>query len=1278
MFRKKIYAYVFAGMMALTSVGYTAVDTYAYDMVKEISDDEAINTKAVDSEAQNTEIVNIEAIESEAINTEAIDTDEVNTEAINSENTNTGDIATEGMAAEGIAAEEISIPEYPEDFGIYLPPDKTNDEDADGQISEADELTPDTEGDGNTANITHYKIKLGSGISSSRDPVNAFYASTPKLVTFLYMNKYIGVAYPSSGKATVQLFDAAGKLNDTVSLDFPFKDFGTITSDEEGNYYVTSGKEDSNNGNSETMCISKYDKTGHLITEQRFRGYETAPYGDDSWGTKIPFDAGNCAMAVNDGILAVNYAREMYNGHQSNMMIYLNCEDLKRVYADTAYTSHSFDQRIYPSGSSGFIVLNQGDAYYRGFHITKVSEFFDDPQNWFTPEDSFYTFHFREGANRSYGYNETFAQLGGFAEMKEGCVFAGSSERTLSIAPAPSSGYLGHNEARDLFVQILRPDFPAHNAIEDKYLVPGQIRGVTGSRDPNSKTEQYLAGDEIDYGIIWLTEYDSSHYAANPKVFALSDSLFGVLWEKRSYGGSSAEVWFTLMDTQGRIVRPAVRVPGCRLASDTDPVVFGGNVWWASSDGNGANLQCMSTSEINIIRQPYIAAHSLNDDKSFNMTLKIEATGVNRYCWQMSTDLNTWSDTIENLVSGSSDKDTLIVCSTDDKIYYRCVMTDTIDNSVASAAVSVCSNDPSYMVEAPLANIPSGEVEAGCNILLSTGTVDAKIYYTTDGSEPSVSDALMPLGSTIEYTDAITINTSVTIRAIAVKSGYKASVEAVYEYTITEDWGEIEGDNLRNVFASAEAVPNGVWYIFGNETDGYTPYYLSSAKTPYKREATGDKITFSNDVKVFYSKTRLWENRDYTLAYKNNQKPAGASDAKAPLITVKGKGYYGKSAAFSFSIIKGEDVPASKDAIRASKVKVACLGNTVEFTGEPFALASLYKADKTGYKDITLYTVINKETKVLSEGIDYDVDIANNGSCGKHTVVFKLKGNYTGTIKKTVNVKPYDLSKNASGAIKVTCDDTVYKKAGAVPKVTVKCGEAVLKEGIDYKLSCKNNNKVADKSAKKSPVVTVAGIGNYKGKITQAFTVTAADINDLTMSVDDKVFKSGAGASSYKSSVKIMDGDKAVALGDGKDIVIRDLSYYNADTKEELIDGVPVNENSTIEVHALIAAGKTGLYKGDAKELVGTYRVISANRDLSKAKASVKNLSYKNGSEIVPLKSGDISVILNGRALTASEYEVMSVTNNRFPGKATVKIRGTGGMGGTKTITFKIVTKVLE
>ena len=79
-------------------------------------------------------------------------------------------------------------------------------------------------------------------------------------------------------------------------------------------------------------------------------------------------------------------------------------------------------------------------------------------------------------------------------------------------------------------------------------------------------------------------------------------------------------------------------------------------------------------------------------------------------------------------------------------------------------------------VASPEFSVASGAVNSGTSVTITCATDGAKIYYTTDGNDPTAEST--------EYSDAISITKAVTVKAIAVKSGMNDSAVESVSYTI--------------------------------------------------------------------------------------------------------------------------------------------------------------------------------------------------------------------------------------------------------------------------------------------------------------------------------------------------------------------------------------------------------------------------------------------------------------------------------------------------------------
>ena len=80
-------------------------------------------------------------------------------------------------------------------------------------------------------------------------------------------------------------------------------------------------------------------------------------------------------------------------------------------------------------------------------------------------------------------------------------------------------------------------------------------------------------------------------------------------------------------------------------------------------------------------------------------------------------------------------------------------------------------------VATPVMVPSSGAVVSGTTVSITCTTPSSTIYYTTDGSTPDNTDT--------EYTIPISITTGVTIKAIAVATGFTDSNVASETYTIS-------------------------------------------------------------------------------------------------------------------------------------------------------------------------------------------------------------------------------------------------------------------------------------------------------------------------------------------------------------------------------------------------------------------------------------------------------------------------------------------------------------
>lgn len=100
------------------------------------------------------------------------------------------------------------------------------------------------------------------------------------------------------------------------------------------------------------------------------------------------------------------------------------------------------------------------------------------------------------------------------------------------------------------------------------------------------------------------------------------------------------------------------------------------------------------------------------------------------------------------------------------------------NNTLQITPVAVTGGQVVETVETPAFSIDGGAVAAGTTVAITCATPGATIFYTTDGTEPTVASS--------EYEEPVAINQAMTLMAIAVKEGMNSSKLASVTFTILD------------------------------------------------------------------------------------------------------------------------------------------------------------------------------------------------------------------------------------------------------------------------------------------------------------------------------------------------------------------------------------------------------------------------------------------------------------------------------------------------------------
>ena len=408
------------------------------------------------------------------------------------------------------------------------------------------------------------------------------------------------------------------------------------------------------------------------------------------------------------------------------------------------------------------------------------------------------------------------------------------------------------------------------------------------------------------------------------------------------------------------------------------------------------------------------------------------------------------------------------------------------------------------------------------------------------------------------------------------------------------------------------------------------------------RDYEGGEITFP-ELEVKDGKTTLTENVHYTVSYLNNVDAGTAS----VVITGIAPEYVGTKTV-NFKI---NGIPLKKAVIEKET-----LPKSVIYDGEAHCpeLKLTYKKDK------------NSDAELLAESDDYEVEYSRNVNAGTAEILITGKNRFSGTIKKTFKILPYDAKTDQDKLLTVQEGITVaYAKGGAKAKPVVKFQNRVLTEGIDYTLSYKDNKAVTTENTKKQPTVTVKFKGNFKNSMQTTFVIMPQSLRNLSATADDRVYSAKKNA--WKASMLIIDKD-GKKLSAGQDYE-KNLNYYLDEKCTVKAEADSYNQGTTIWVEA---TGK-GNYAGS--RVVTSYDIKAAS--IAKAKVKIKDQTY-TGREI-EIGYDDITSMRVGQDDLKAEdgYVIVpgSYKNNIRKGTATVQLKGIGNYGGTITVKFKIGQK---
>lgn len=202
-------------------------------------------------------------------------------------------------------------------------------------------------------------------------------------------------------------------------------------------------------------------------------------------------------------------------------------------------------------------------------------------------------------------------------------------------------------------------------------------------------------------------------------------------------------------------------------------------------------------------------------------------------------------------------------------------------NGVSLTTTLTITISAAGIVGAPTVTPAAGIYTQDQSAALVSSTEGAKLYYTTDGSEPALAGGT-PTGTTMEYTAPIAVtgtqgqSVTTTIRAIAVKEGMQNSTVQTFTYTI--NLAMPKHTITATAGANGRISPAGAVEV----TEGNDQPFTITAEEGYEI----DTLKVDNtDVSVMPSYTFTKVTADHTIAVTFKQKDTPVQPVEAPAIT---------------------------------------------------------------------------------------------------------------------------------------------------------------------------------------------------------------------------------------------------------------------------------------------------------------------------------------------------------------------------------------------------------
>ncbi len=543
------------------------------------------------------------------------------------------------------------------------------------------------------------------------------------------------------------------------------------------------------------------------------------------------------------------------------------------------------------------------------------------------------------------------------------------------------------------------------------------------------------------------------------------------------------------------------------------------------------------------------------------------------------------------------------------------------------------------MLVSPMATIASGsKVEKGTKVFLTCAATGADIYYTIDGSDPTISSS--------RFTEPIIISEDMVIRAFAVMDGYKNSEIVTFTYTIdrlmqyTVIFNTNGGSNVEDQVVNENEpvieppVPTKDGYIFSgwyreqtciNQWNFITDQVTSDiilyagwkAKDDNKDDGNKDDNNKDDDNKDDSNKDD--DNKDDSNKDDDNKDDSNKDDDNKDDNNNKEDDNDNSNDDSSYPAAERQDLSALNASIAGIRPQT-------------------YNRDEQE-PAIKVTAFVNGKKTTLTEGMDYRVSYKNNIDAGTATVIIKGNGAYKGSLNQNFTIRPKAVKK-LKVVVGSLLEGATSSDLLSYP-IYVYDGAKRLNLGTDYTLSSAGMTKNAAK-------VSIAGKGNYNGTMTAKLSVYSVS-SDHIINPDN---------------VRL---DKDTAAYTGKPVkTVNPIVTVNGSTLNLNQDYKVQYQNNTNAGTAYVIVTGKGAYRG---RVVLPFEIQPVSASIGGVTIKLISAKTYNGKLQKPAVSVTASAGGKTKKLVKNKDYKVTYKNNLHAGTATAIITGKGNYAGIKAQT---------